>query len=56
MAEGLIALTDKHWCDGELKQIQPFGVTPSSIADPVVREAAMKAEQGHRSIIVYDQP
>ena len=56
IAEALLALADGRWRDGELKQIQPFGVAPASIADPVVRDAAMKAEQGHRSVIVYDQP
>lgn len=55
IAEAQIALTNKQWRDGALKEIVPFAGTPSSIDDPVIREAAMRAAQGHRSIIVTEQ-
>jgi hypothetical protein len=55
LTEALIALTDLVWRDGEVKEIRPLDVAPSSIADPTLRDAATKAKQGHRSIIVYDQ-
>jgi hypothetical protein len=55
LTEGMMALTDKAWSNGELKQIEQFIVAPASIEDPVTREAALAAEQGNRSIIVFDQ-
>ena len=54
-AEALVALSDKRWTGAELKQISPFGVAPASIDDPSVREAALKAAEGHRAIVVFDQ-
>jgi len=55
MIEALVALTEAAWRDAELKNIQPFGVSPSSLGDPVLRDAAMRAQEGHRSIVVFDQ-
>lgn len=55
LAEGMVALTDRAWNNGELSEIVPLTVAPGSIEDPVVHEAALQAEQGNRSIIVFDQ-
>lgn len=55
MAEALVALTDRNWRDGKLKEMGPLGVPPASIADPVLKEAALQAERGYRSIVVHDQ-
>jgi hypothetical protein len=54
-SEALIALADKRWSQGQVEQAKRFGVLPSSVEDPVLREAAEKAFAGNRSIIVYER-
>lgn len=54
-SEALIALADKRWRTGRVTPIERFGVPLTSLADPVVREAAELAFAGHRSIIVYER-
>ena len=56
MASALIGLADQKWREAELVELGPMGVAPASIASPVLREAALKAAQGHRAIVVYDKP
>ena len=53
--EALVALTEKQWTEAHLKQIEPFGLLPASIENPSVRAAALKAAEGHRAIVVFDQ-
>jgi hypothetical protein len=55
-AEAMLALTDRHWCGGEVRQIDRFSVPLESVGDPVMREAAARAFAGDRAIIVYDRP
>ena len=55
MTEAMIALTDKHWSRGEVRQVGEFSVAPESIPNPVLSSAAQRAFEGHRAIVVYDK-
>lgn len=54
VAEALIALSDKGWQRGEVHQADRMTVSPSAIADPVLRKAAQRTSAGERSIIVFE--
>jgi len=54
--EAMLALSDCKWTQGEVRQVERFGVPLATVADPVLRDAAEKAFAGNRSIIVYGKP